>query len=41
MYLGSSRLPRHMPPMKTPSSTPSDTADEPIDSCRSWNQTTS
>ena len=37
---GSSRLPRHMPPMNVPSSTPSETADEPITSCSSWNQTT-
>ena len=28
---GSSRLPRHMPPMNVPSRTPSETADEPID----------
>ena len=33
MSRGSSRLPRHMPPMNVPSSTPSETADEPITSC--------
>ena len=38
---GSSRLPRHMPPMNVPSSTPSETADEPITSWSSWNQTIS
>ena len=35
------RLPRHIPPMNVPSSTPSDTAEDPITSCRSWNQTIS
>src|SRR5215211_6664081 len=30
-----------MPPMKVPRSTPSEMADEPMTSCRSWNQTIS
>ncbi len=38
---GSSRLPRHIPPMNVPSSTPSDTDVEPMTSCSSWNQTIS
>ena len=37
----SSRLPRHMPPMKVPSRIPSDIDDDPITSCSSWNQTIS
>src|SRR5262245_52919845 len=41
MYRGSRKLPRHMPPMKVPRRTAIDTADDPITSCRSWNQTTS
>src|SRR5436190_10178342 len=41
MSRGSTRLPRHMPPMNVPSRTPSDTADDPMISSSSWNQTTS